>query len=165
VDRNKPDGKIQPFWKLFNGALMELKALPTLSSVPSTNHDSGTRPVGQMLWIHPSLTPLLCCQHTAPHVWEFKWDLLFHLIPLSQFDHRGTLLGVQHVSQHANWQLVLDLLRKAPANMYAETVISPHLLMLIPSPLLRFQIFLLSRRSRAHSMPVYYTFDWLLPKT
>jgi hypothetical protein len=51
-------------------------------------------------------------------VWEFKWDLLFHLIPLLQFDATtGTLLGVQHVAQHANWQLVLDLLKKAPTNM------------------------------------------------
>lgn len=32
----------QPFWKTFNAALMELKALPTLSAKPPTNHDSGT---------------------------------------------------------------------------------------------------------------------------
>jgi hypothetical protein len=51
-------------------------------------------------------------------VWDFKWDLLFHLIPLLQFDAQGVLLGVQHVAQHANWPLVLDLLKKAPANMY-----------------------------------------------
>lgn len=56
-------------------------------------------------------------------MWEFKWDLLFHLIPLLQFDATtGTLLGVQHVAQHANWQLVLDLLKKAPTNMYVVFV-------------------------------------------